>query len=264
MRTVASNTHEVFHAWANQSQSNMRCGNVSFNDGTLCSYAAPIAEIYNDTDGNRIYVVSRYNYSVTTSGHQSAARRAIPRNELLLTVSSRLSDHGSLEALLRVEIEGHVMTERLLKIKRSRTYQHSLYNELAEDLEKYREIARRAGLTLTIPETPTLEGVSGLASEVIAQRKETERLAGIEREKAEAERLIGFRKKLMYTYTGARAVNTSEFVPVVPISLRRTTALQSRFVTCDYLRRQSLTTYVPVAHTNTRMGSRLKLAHSIF
>ena len=73
MRNVLKSA-EVFHFWANKVQPSGRCGNTSFDRDNLYSYNAIIAKHLPD---GSIAVATR-SWSMTTSGHQSAARRAIP------------------------------------------------------------------------------------------------------------------------------------------------------------------------------------------
>ena len=71
MRNVLRSTKEVFHYWANQVQESGKASAVSFEGPTLYSYAAVIARIYDEG-----VLHSTNQWSITTSGHQSAARYA--------------------------------------------------------------------------------------------------------------------------------------------------------------------------------------------
>lgn len=73
MKTVF-NTDTVTHLWANGAQSEARNGNntVWFRDGVLYSYQEPIAARF---DG--LVLLNSSNFSVTTSRHQTLARRAV-------------------------------------------------------------------------------------------------------------------------------------------------------------------------------------------
>lgn len=75
MRNVLSNKSEVFHAWANKTQESGRSGNVSFHLDVLYSYNAVIAR-HARHRGKTCVLFSSNRWSVTTSGHQNAARQA--------------------------------------------------------------------------------------------------------------------------------------------------------------------------------------------
>jgi hypothetical protein len=67
----------VAHLWANQSQDEAYTSsrNCSFSGPVLRSYSTPIAVIV-EHDGKTAALISTDTYSVTTTGHQSDARRA--------------------------------------------------------------------------------------------------------------------------------------------------------------------------------------------
>jgi len=70
-------SNEIFHVWANQSAPMGRCPSaVTFDGETLKSYATAIARIIN-YKGKRAFIFDDCSFSVTTSGHQSAARSAV-------------------------------------------------------------------------------------------------------------------------------------------------------------------------------------------
>ena len=70
-----ANTHDVFHEWANQTRTSRKSGNVSFEQTILYSYAAIIGA-HVTYKGETATLLSKRNYSVTTSRHQSAACQA--------------------------------------------------------------------------------------------------------------------------------------------------------------------------------------------
>lgn len=74
MKTVFSGK-ELFHVFASNTQPHGRGGNVSFRDGVLYSYRAPIARIIDGV--NKIAIITTRKYSVTTSKHVRIARRAL-------------------------------------------------------------------------------------------------------------------------------------------------------------------------------------------
>ena len=81
MRKVLK-SQELFHFWANKIQAEGRCGNTSFQGNDLYSYSTVIARHL--PDGST--AISTRSYSVTTSSHQSDARRALPDYSKLIQV----------------------------------------------------------------------------------------------------------------------------------------------------------------------------------
>src|SRR5262249_10871971 len=83
-RTVARNTHEAIHGWAQQNRPHGRSGNVSFDGPSLYSYAAEIARFV-EVKGRIVVLISGRSYnptngnphSPTTSSHVSSARWAV-------------------------------------------------------------------------------------------------------------------------------------------------------------------------------------------
>ena len=87
MKTVFTG-REVFHIFAAQKQWEGKTGNrnVSFRDNVLFSYAQPIARIVKDREtdlplltitGQGIALITSRKFSITTSGHTSAASQAL-------------------------------------------------------------------------------------------------------------------------------------------------------------------------------------------
>jgi hypothetical protein len=80
MKTVFTG-REVFHIFAAQKQWEGKTGNrnVSFRDNVLFSYAQPIARIVKDKEisGQAVALITSRKFSITTSGHTSAASQAL-------------------------------------------------------------------------------------------------------------------------------------------------------------------------------------------
>lgn len=74
MRFKLKDINEVFHYWANQVQSEGRCGNVFFRDSMVFSYGEHFC-IARLAPGGRV-AFTRRSYSVSTSRHISKARQA--------------------------------------------------------------------------------------------------------------------------------------------------------------------------------------------
>ena len=78
MRIRLKNNREVYHYWANQTQSRGECGNTSFEGPRAYSYARNIAMIHENSGASSKLVLfgTRGRSSVTTSAHISYARQA--------------------------------------------------------------------------------------------------------------------------------------------------------------------------------------------
>jgi Ni/Co efflux regulator RcnB len=89
MKTVVPN-QMVAHLWAHQAQEHAKNGKGSFYfDGrTIYSYGFhfPIATYVENSAGGRAILFTSKSYSVTTAGHMSRARRAIPPDVTVFTV----------------------------------------------------------------------------------------------------------------------------------------------------------------------------------
>lgn len=70
---------QICHMWAHQSAdwARNKQDNLRFNGAVLRSYATDIAQIYTNKQGAQLVLLSENNYSVTTSGQLSDARRAV-------------------------------------------------------------------------------------------------------------------------------------------------------------------------------------------
>jgi hypothetical protein len=94
MKTVFKSS-ELPHLWAHGKITNGTCPSaMSVSGSVLKSYATAIAErVGNDTTGKDVYyLLNGRSFSVTTSSHQSDARRAIPHGALVFTLEA---DRGS-------------------------------------------------------------------------------------------------------------------------------------------------------------------------
>lgn len=76
MKTVFSNSREIPHLWAHQTQSEARAGNVSFRGLKFYSYSTVIAQLV-ETRGGMVAVFDSCRYSVSTAKHQSLALSAV-------------------------------------------------------------------------------------------------------------------------------------------------------------------------------------------
>lgn len=94
MQTIVSNAM-VAHLWANRSQPHAANSGRSlyFEGDTIYSYGShfPIAR-WADNVGAPVVLFTSRGYSITTSGHKSTTRQAIPPDATVLTVHNVLAD----------------------------------------------------------------------------------------------------------------------------------------------------------------------------
>lgn len=74
-------SHEVYHFWANQTQSEGYSGNVSFRARDFISYRTTVARLMGKNDS--VAVLSSITYSPTTAGHLSAVRSAASHKTII-------------------------------------------------------------------------------------------------------------------------------------------------------------------------------------
>ena len=91
-------TSEIPHLWFHQTQSDARSqGNVFFDGDTIYSYGThfPIARHVQSKSGQRAVLFTIAHYSVTTTGHCSAVRSAIPSGTVVFDVPSLGTHYAS-------------------------------------------------------------------------------------------------------------------------------------------------------------------------
>jgi hypothetical protein len=91
-------TSEIPHLWFHQTQSDARSqGNVFFDGDTIYSYGThfPIARHVTNKSGQRAVLFTIAHYSVTTTGHCSAVRSAIPSGTVVFDVPSMGTHYAS-------------------------------------------------------------------------------------------------------------------------------------------------------------------------
>lgn len=76
---MSRTVQDVMHHWGNRGTGPMKSGNVSCENGNLYSYAACIAAHHTAPTGEQFTALASGRWSVTTSKHQTFARRALPR-----------------------------------------------------------------------------------------------------------------------------------------------------------------------------------------
>jgi hypothetical protein len=91
MTRYVVNNSQVPHLWAHQSQDHAKGnGSISFSGRSIYSYAAEIGRLADAPNGERVALLISRTWSITTSGHQSAARSAVSHMPHVVTRSSAL------------------------------------------------------------------------------------------------------------------------------------------------------------------------------
>src|SRR5260370_32447533 len=107
-------TSEIPHLWFHQTQSDARSqGNISFDGDTIYSYGThfPIARHVTSKGGRRAVLFTTRGYSVTTSGHCSSVRQAIPSGTTVFSVPNVRSDSWSGNVVDHAANLAHFVTE---------------------------------------------------------------------------------------------------------------------------------------------------------
>jgi len=195
---------EVPHLWYHKTQDSARTsnGNLYFEGDTIYSYGShfPIARHVSNGKQDAVLFTTR-TYSVTTSGHCSAVRSAIPSNAVIFHVpelsyigqdykNSEANEHKTNVADYVKRIETAVVTSaRARSSWRKENSQKDAVNLLAE-VKAYGKFFR-----LKLPKLPTVPALDSKEMAAIRQREtktaarkaEETRLAKIEQAKREAE-----------------------------------------------------------------------------
>lgn len=189
MKTVFKSS-EIYHQWAHQLAPRGRApASISFEGVAFQSYATEIGRIL-ERKGRKAYLLNITSYSPTTSGHQSALRRAVPHDALVFRIGdigrgcslafgfddkqlgTRLFDHA-------LEAAAHAAAQ--LPRARSEWKKNSLASEQAAWLADARAISEFFSLRRKVDD----KAVARLADRIAADRRVRE--AAIRKANAEAE-----------------------------------------------------------------------------
>lgn len=186
MKKRLANHQEVAHYWANRIQSEGQCGNVFFEGDTIYSYGYhfPVARFVNDTT----VLFTTDNYSMTTSGHKSMIRAAIPYNVTVIEVDNMRARSKS-EHLENILAMKKAMAELLGKANRARKYRDwylGYYNAIARSALLYSQLFK-LGYSAQSFEEKTL---SNLADQ-IQRKKRAENKQRLARLKRKTEHFVG-------------------------------------------------------------------------
>jgi hypothetical protein len=201
MRHVYPN-HEVPHLWAHQSQDEARnsTGSLYFEGPTIYSYGShfPIARHITNERGERAVLFTTAHHSVTTSGHCSAAARAIPPNVPIFHVPHLRNSWDNLPNHTD-NVESYVrrISELLGKAKRARTNRDWHQREalaLREQLQRYAAFFDLSDVA--VPESGELDALQSLIAaheeEERQRREEAARLAEGKRRREQADQIQRF------------------------------------------------------------------------
>lgn len=181
MRKRLKNHREVCHYWANQTQPEGKCGNIFFEGPTIYSYGHhfPMATF---TDKN-IVLMTTGKYSVSTSGHVSMVRRALPHDIRVLDVPDvARPNHKANLSSFQARIDQEV--ETLTRCRQGADWRLATIARLVEDARVYRDTFMNGKGTL-----PTLPEDFGKITEKARER---------EAKKAEADKVRDDRRRAAY------------------------------------------------------------------
>jgi hypothetical protein len=192
-------TGEIPHLWAHQTQDEARNrqGNLYFTGDTIYSYGShfPIARHVTNEAGERAVLFTTATYSVTTSGHCSAVRSAIPSGIPVFHVpnmchgrysGSKLTagDHAGNLTDYTERIERHVITSARARSSYAKEWNHEQAVRLRDEAFAY-----CAFFDLPAPKIPEVPGLDSEALTGIRKReakRAAEKAEQTKRERAEA------------------------------------------------------------------------------
>jgi hypothetical protein len=189
------NTGEIPHLWAHRTQDDARNpqGNLYVNGDTIYSYGShfPIARHVTNRSGERAILVTTATYSVTTSGHCSAVRSAIPSGIPVFHVPEVYPDSSTVKEAHEQNLKHYADTteEHLAKCARSRLssnkeWHHKRTEELRNEALAYCKFfgSPKPNIKPTPPlDSKLLEKIRKLEAQRAAEKAEQTK-----RERAEA------------------------------------------------------------------------------
>jgi len=179
-------TSEIPHLWFHQTQSDARSqGNVFFNGDTIYSYGThfPIARHVQNKSGERAVLFTIAHYSVTTSGHCSSVRQAIPSGTLVFDVPSlETPNHNDNLKYFVDQINEHVTKASRARSTWAITSHLGQANSLVESARGYGKFFR-----VRVPKLPAVPEADSekLAAIGKREREESARKAKEQREENE-------------------------------------------------------------------------------
>lgn len=187
MKTVFTSS-EIDHIWAHQLAPRGRfAANEHFEGKSFYSYSTEIGRII-ERKGKKAYLLNVTGYSITTSGHQSALRRAIPSDALIFSVGD-LGRGVSLDRIGGAFLFDYTIKEAAKfaeKSKRARTSKDFYLSRHAGCIEEAKKISQFFGLRRKVDD----KAIERMSERITAERKrqakaENERQARIEKDNAD-------------------------------------------------------------------------------
>lgn len=215
---------EIAHLWAHQSQDSGKCSALmSFYGTKFYSYNTVIAKISMGPSGDRAYLVSEGQYSVTTSRHQGEVRSAIPSNARVFIVpgtgrdsSDEFSDPLRILKSWAVGVEYRL--ERAGEAKPPK--RRKLLADAASVVEKMGEFARFFEISVEFPPIPaTPEELAQYCAEK-TQREAAAKAKQIAEEKKRAAEQRKKTAKQRLAWLKGLSDNTYGWSQYFPVELR--------------------------------------------
>lgn len=183
MKTVFR-SDEIAHIWAHQSAPEGRCpASMSFMGPSFYSYQTEMAR-HIERKGRKAILLNDTSYSITTSGHQSQLRRAIPEGVPIFHI-------GGIDMGCSLSFDGRQLFEYAVKqaadcaskAARARRNQEWHLGQQAKWLEEAKEINAFFGLRRKVDEK-TIERLKE-AQEASARKEAARQKARMEKERIE-------------------------------------------------------------------------------
>jgi hypothetical protein len=194
------NTGEVPHLWAHhtQDEARNRQGNLYFTGDTIYSYGShfPIARRVTNDAGQRAVLFTTASYSVTTSGHCSAVRYAIPSGVPVFHVPNAChgrysgvdptaDDHAANLADYTGRIEKHVITSARARSSYAKEWNHEHAVILRDEAFAYCAFFGRP-----VPNIPDVPALDSEALSTIRKREAKRAAEKAEQTKRERRKLL--------------------------------------------------------------------------
>lgn len=149
MKRVFTNSDQVIHLWANQSQSDARSRNVFFEGDSVYSYGYhyKLGRIHK-VNGITIALINSTRYSNSTSKHQSMANSAVSH-----LVSLQSSDVDSIETAL-IESQDRLVNE-FFNLFNQRSFWDADLSYYFKNVKEFNEVCdflKRKELKIEVPE----------------------------------------------------------------------------------------------------------------
>jgi hypothetical protein len=192
-------TGEIPHLWAHRTQDDARNkqGNLYFTGDTIYSYGShfPLARHVTNDAGERAVLLTTATYSVTTSGHCTAVRSAIPSGIPVFHVPNvchgrysgsdlTADDHAGNLADYTERIEKHIITSARARSSYAKEWNHEHAAGLRDEAFAY---CAFFGLPVpNIPEVPDLDSDALTAIRKREAKRAAEKAEQTKRERAEA------------------------------------------------------------------------------